>query len=62
MGLWERWNALPRKVRLYVGCSTFVFALVSDYVLMKIAKEQGLRKEIMIKLEQETSENAPVSK
>lgn len=47
MNLWQRYNALPRRVRLYLGASTLVVAYVggkaSDYVF-EMSKEQDLEK------------------
>lgn len=52
MGLFARWNALPVKARYYIGGSTFVFALVGDYVTTKLNEEVVARKDVMQKIEE----------
>lgn len=47
MGLWQKWNSLPVKARYYIGGSTFVFALIGDYVTSRVNDEVVSRKEIM---------------
>jgi hypothetical protein len=47
MGLWAKWNSLPVKARYYIGGSTFVVALVGDYLTSKINDEVVSRKEIL---------------
>lgn len=39
MGLFAKWNSLPVKVRYYIGGSTFVFALIGDYVTGRVNEE-----------------------
>lgn len=47
MSLWQRWTNLPVKARYYIAGSTFVFALLGDYVTTKINEEVVAQKEIM---------------
>lgn len=47
MTLWQKWNSLPVKARYYIGGSTFVFALIGDYVTSRINEEVVTRKEIL---------------
>lgn len=47
MSLWLKWNNLPVKARYYIGVSTFVFALIGDYVTSRINEEVVTRKEIL---------------
>lgn len=51
MGLLAKWNSLPVKARYYIGGSTFVFALVGDYVSTRIFEEVQRRKEMTEKTE-----------
>lgn len=51
MNLWQKWNSLPVKARYYIGGSTFVFALIGDYVTSRIKEEVVTRKEILQDLE-----------
>ncbi|KAL6450559.1 hypothetical protein SBY92_000804 [Candida maltosa Xu316] len=44
MGLYARWMALPKKVRLYIGFSTMGVALLGDYVTTRINDEIQARK------------------
>lgn len=53
MGLLAKWNSLPVKARYYIGGSTFVFALVGDYVTTKVNEEVVARKEALEALQKE---------
>lgn len=53
MGLFAKWNALPVKARYYIGGSTFVFALVGDYITTKVNSEVTAREEILTNLDKE---------
>lgn len=44
--LWSRYLAIPRKVRLYVGISTFIVALGSDYYLTQQEKALAAKQEL----------------
>ena len=46
MGLFSRWNSLPVNVRYYVAGSTFVFALVGDFVATRLNEEVVARREM----------------
>lgn len=50
MGLWSKWNSLPVKARYYIGGSTFVFALIGDYVTGRINDEVVAREKTMKEL------------
>lgn len=50
MGLFARWNALPAKARYYIGGSTFVFAVVGDYVTSRVNEEAVARKDKVAEL------------
>ena len=54
MNLWQKWNSLPVKARYYIGASTFVFALVGDYVTSRVNDEVVSRKKILTELEKES--------
>lgn len=47
MSLWQKWNNLPVRARYYIGGSTFLFALIGDYVTSRINEEVVTRKEIL---------------
>lgn len=47
MSLWAKWNALPVKARYYIGGSTFVVALLGDYVTSRVNEEVVARKEVI---------------
>lgn len=47
MSLWQRWNSLPLKARYYIGGSTFIFALIGDYVTSRVNDEVTARKEVI---------------
>lgn len=51
MSLWQKWNSLPVKARYYIGGSTFVFALVGDYVTSRVNDEVVARKETLEELQ-----------
>lgn len=57
MGLFAKWNALPVKARYYIGGSTFIFALVGDYVTTQINDEVVARKKTLEGLQEVGSEN-----
>lgn len=61
MGLFARWNALPLKARYYIGGSTFVMALIGDYVTGRVNDEVVARKEIMNDLNQSSDEKVAQS-
>lgn len=45
MGLFQKWMSLPLKARYYIAGSTFIFALIGDYVSTRVNDEvQGRRK------------------
>ncbi|KAM3119130.1 hypothetical protein RJF_2726 [Candidozyma auris] len=46
MNLWQKWMSLPVKARYYIAGSTFVFALVGDYVTSRINEEVVARKKL----------------
>jgi len=51
MGLFAQWKALPLKARYYIGGSTFVFALLGDYITSKVNSEVVAREEILSNLD-----------
>lgn len=51
MSIYQRWMNLPFKARMYIGGSTFIVALASDYVLGKLEDETQARKKIESELE-----------
>ncbi|ODV81995.1 uncharacterized protein CANTADRAFT_44250 [Suhomyces tanzawaensis NRRL Y-17324] len=57
MGLFAKWNALPVKARYYIGGSTFLFALIGDYVTSRVNDEVVARKEVMAKLNENEHDN-----
>lgn len=56
MGLWAKWKSLPLKARYYIGGSTFVFALVGDYVTSRINEEVTAREAVRKEIEKESRE------
>lgn len=52
MNLYQRWMSLPAKARYYVAGSTFVFALLGDYVTSRLNEEVVARKKIEEELSQ----------
>lgn len=57
MGLWQKWNSLPVKARYYIGGSTFVAALLGDYVTSRVNEEVVGRREIVSDLEKAATTN-----
>ncbi|ODV65726.1 hypothetical protein HYPBUDRAFT_153895 [Hyphopichia burtonii NRRL Y-1933] len=53
MNLWNKWNSLPVKARYYIGGSTFVFALLGEYVTTRIEEEKLARADILKQMEKE---------
>jgi hypothetical protein len=56
MNLWQKWNSLPVKARYYIGASTFMFALLGDYVTGRVNDEVVARQRIVDKVRGEPSE------
>lgn len=52
MGLFAKWNSLPIKIRYYIGGSTFVFALIGDYVTGRVNDEVKQREIALNKLKE----------
>lgn len=50
MNLWAKWNSLPLKARYYIGGSTFVFALVGDYITSRVNDEVHARDKVIDEL------------
>lgn len=50
MNLLQKWMSLPSKARYYIAGSTFVFALVGEYVTTKVNEEAVAQKQIMTEL------------
>lgn len=55
MGFFAKWNSLPIKVRYYIGGSTFVFALIGDYITGRVNDEVKQREIALNKLQEEVS-------
>lgn len=55
MSLWQRWNSLPVKARYYIGASTFMFALLGDYVTGRVNDEVVARQKIVDEVRGEPS-------
>lgn len=53
MSLYQRWMNLPIKARYYIGGSTFVFALLGDYITLRVNDEVQAREKVMKELEME---------
>uniref|UniRef100_A0A060TDR8 ARAD1D46288p n=1 Tax=Blastobotrys adeninivorans TaxID=409370 RepID=A0A060TDR8_BLAAD len=52
-GLFERYKALPRNVRLYIGVSTLVVAIAGDRITRKIEEDREIRAEAERRLEEQ---------
>lgn len=55
MSLWQKWNSLPVKARYYIGASTFMFALLGDYVTGRVNDEVVARQKIVDEVRGEPS-------
>ena len=55
MGLFAKWNSLPIKVRYYIGGSTFIFALMGDFVTGRVNDEVKQREIMQNKLQGEVN-------
>ncbi|CUM54253.1 unnamed protein product [Debaryomyces tyrocola] len=55
MGFLAKWNSLPIKVRYYIGGSTFVFALIGDYVTGRVNDEVKQREIALNELQEEVN-------
>lgn len=51
MSLYQKWMNLPVKARYYIAGSTFVFALIGDYVTLRVNDEVKARLDVMGELE-----------
>lgn len=57
MSLFAKWNSLPVKARYYIGGSTFVFALVGEYVTNRVNDEVKQRESTVNDLQNEVTQN-----
>jgi hypothetical protein len=55
LGVWQRYAALPRKVRLWVGLSTLAIAYCGNQIMNRMYEDEELRREAerRISLEQD---------
>lgn len=54
--LWNKYLAIPRKVRLYLGVSTFIVALGSDYYLTQQEKALAAKENVGSKVREKATE------